>query len=101
MVLPSDEGLWSWFFHHPVVAPHVPESRYPTLFGRFACETERPGLHQIMRSGVALPVCHCLLLDRRDWRAYITQRDQTMILFALRESEEGDEHTVFVDQLLA
>src|SRR5258708_2751044 len=98
--LPSDEGLWSRFLHHPVVAPHLPESRYPTLYGRFASETERPALDEIMRSAVASPVCHCLLLDRRDRRAYIAQRDQTMILFALMEPEGGDEHTIFVDGLL-
>ncbi len=98
--LPSDEGLWSWFLHHPVVTPHLPESRYPTLYGRFASETERPALDQIMGSAVASPVCHCLLLDRRDRRAYIAQRDQTMILFALMEPETGDEHTIFVDGLL-
>ena len=32
--------------------------------------------------------------------AYISQRDQTMILFALMEPEEADHHTVFVDGLL-
>ena len=98
--LPSDEGLWSWFLHHPVVTPHLPESRYPTLHGRFASESARPALDQIMRSGIASPVCHCLLLDRRDRRAFISQRDQTMILFALMEPEDGDAHTVFVDGLL-
>ncbi len=98
--LPSDEGLWTWFLRHPVVTSHLPESRYPTLYGRFASETETPALDQILRSGVALPVCHCLLLDRRDRRAYISERDQTMILFALMEPEEGDAHTVFVDGLL-
>lgn len=98
--LPSDEGLWSWFLRHPVITPHLPESRYPTLYGRFASETGKPGLDQIMRSGIASPVCHCLLLDRRDRRAYVAQRDQTMILFALMEPEEGDQHTVFMDGLL-
>ena len=67
---------------------------------RFASETGKLGLDQIMRSGIASPVCHCSLLDRRERQAYISQRDQTMILFALMEPEEGDEHTVFVDGLL-
>ena len=47
-----------------------------------------------------LPTCHCLLLDRRDRRAYISQRDQTNMLFALAEPAEGDIHNVFVDGLL-
>ena len=53
-----------------------------------------------MRSGIASPVCHCSLLDWWERQAYISQRDQTMILFTLMEPEEGDEHTVFVDGLL-
>jgi len=98
--LPSDKDLWSWFLYHPVVTPHLAESRYPTLYGRLASETGKLGLDQIMRSGIASPVCHCSLLDRRERQAYISQRDQTMILFALMEPEEGGEHTVFVDGLL-
>ena len=47
------------------------------------------------------PHCtHCLLLDRRSRKAYISQRDQAMILFVLMEPEDGDQHTVFVDGLL-
>ena len=53
-----------------------------------------------MGRGVDPPTCHCLLLDRRDRRAYISQRDQTMMLFALAEPAEGDDHNVFVDGLL-
>ena len=53
-----------------------------------------------MGRGADLPTCHCLLLDRRDRRAYISQRDQTMMLFALMEPEEGDDHNMFVDGLL-
>ncbi len=30
--------------------------------------------------GASFPTCHCLLLDRRDRRAYISQRDRTMML---------------------
>ena len=97
--LPSDAGLWSWFLHHPAVAPHLPEARYPTLYGIFP-SSERPSLEQIMRSGADLPTCHCLLLDRRDRRAYLSERDHTMILFALMEPEDGDAHNVFVDGML-
>ena len=95
--LPSDERLWSWFLNHPVVSPHLPENRYPTLYGKFPSGTEMPAFEEVMGRGVDLPTCHCLLLDRRDRRAYISQRDQTMMLFALVEPEEGDDHNVFVD----
>jgi len=98
--LPSDESLWSWFLHHRVISPHLPETRYPTLYGRLPSESQRPTLDQIMRGEVGLPACHCLLLDRRDRRAYISQRDQTTILFALMEPEDGDNHNVFVDGFL-
>ena len=98
--LPSDASLWTWFLHHPVVSPLLPETQYPTLYGKFAPITERPALGDILRKGAIFPTCHCLLLDRRDRRAYISQRDQTMMLFALMESAEGDGHSVFVDGLL-
>jgi hypothetical protein len=98
--LPSDASLWSWFLHHPVVAPHLPETRYPTLYGKFQSGSERPSLEQIMTRRAELPACHCLLLDRRDRRAYVAERDQAMILFALMEPEEGDSHNVFVDGML-
>jgi hypothetical protein len=98
--LPSDAGLWSWFLHHPVVSPLLPETHYPTLYGKFAPGTERPALGDILRRGAIFPTCHCLLLDRRDRRAYISQRDQTMMLFALVDPEEEDDHNVLVDGLL-
>ncbi|MBZ5687738.1 MAG: hypothetical protein LAP86_22215 [Acidobacteriia bacterium] len=98
--LPSDGSLWSWFLHHPVVAQYLPESRYPTLYGKFPSGSQRPTLEQIMRGGVDPPTCHCLLLDRRDRRAYVCERDQAMILFALMEPDEGDAHNVFVDGML-
>jgi hypothetical protein len=98
--LPSDASLWSWFLHHPVVSPLLPETQYPTLYGKFAPGTERPALGDILRKGAIFPTCHGLLLDRRDRRAYISQRDQTMMLFALAEPAEGDDHNVFVDGLL-
>ena len=98
--MPSDESLWSWFLHHPVVSRLLPETQYPTLYGKFAPGTERPALGDILRRGASFPICHCLLLDRRDRQAYISQRDQTIMLFALGEPEEGDHHNVFVDGLL-
>jgi hypothetical protein len=98
--VPSDESLWLWFLRHPVVSTHVPEKRYPTLYGTFSVEAQRPTLEQIMRRGGRFPSLHCLLLDRQDRVAYISQRDQTMILFALVEPEGADHHSVFVDGLL-
>ena len=98
--LPSDERLWSWFLNHPVICSHLPENRYPALYRKFPPGTGRPTLEEIMRRGADLPTCHCLLLDRRDRRAYISQRDQTMMLFALMEPEKGDDHNMFVDGFL-
>jgi len=98
--LPSDANLWSWFLHHQAIVPHVPENRYPTLYGKFPFGSERPSLEQIMGREAELPTCHCLLLDRRDRRAYVTEQDEAMILFALMEPEEGDAHNVFVDGML-
>ena len=87
--IPSDESLWFWFLRHPVISTHVPESRYPTLYGTFSAAAERPAIEQIMRGGGTFEAPHCLLLDRRDRKAYISRRDQTMILFALMEPEGG------------
>ena len=98
--LPSDGNLWSWFLRHPAVAPPLPESQYPTLYGKFPSGSDRPALEQIMRRGAEMPTCHCLLLDRRDRRAYLSERDQAMILFALMEPDDGDAHNVFVDGML-
>jgi len=33
--IPSDESLWIRFLRHPVVAPHLAKSKYPTLHGMF------------------------------------------------------------------
>jgi hypothetical protein len=53
-----------------------------------------------MGEGGPFPALHYLLLDRQDRKAYIAQRDQTLILFALVEPEDGERHTVFVDGML-
>jgi hypothetical protein len=37
---------------------------------------------QTLKEGATLQAPHCLLLDRQDRKAYVSQRDQTMILFA-------------------
>ena len=70
-------------------------SRYTACSALWA-STERPAFGDIVRRGATFPTCHCLLLDRRDRLAYISQRDQTMTLLALVEPEEGDDHNVFV-----
>ena len=44
---PSDETLWSWFLRHPVVSPHLPETQYPTLYGRFPTETGRAAIEEL------------------------------------------------------
>jgi hypothetical protein len=75
-------------------------SALDTLYGKFPSGTETPALEEIMGRGSQLATCHCLMLDRRDRRAYIPQRDQTMMLFAIVEPEECDYHNVFVDGLL-
>ena len=98
--VPSDDSLWIWFLRHPAVSPHLPESRYPTLYGVFPTNAERPTLEQIMGKDGVFEAPHCLLLDRQSRKIYISQRDKTTILFALMEPEDGDQHTVFVDGLL-
>ena len=41
-----------------------------------------------------------LAIRQAERKACLSQRDKTMILFALMEPEGGDQHTVFVDGLL-
>ncbi|HVO59382.1 MAG TPA: hypothetical protein VMT53_00530 [Terriglobales bacterium] len=98
--IPSDESLWLWFLSHPVISTHLPENRYPTLYGVSLAEADRPAIEEVMRRGRSFDSPHCLLLDRRDRKAYISKREQTMILFALMEPEGADHHSVFVDGLL-
>ena len=95
--IPSDENLWLWFLRHPVISTHLPQNRYPTLYGVSLVEGDRPAVEEIMRRGGGLDSPHCLLLDRRDRKAYISKREQTTILFALMEPEGADHHSVFVD----
>ena len=96
----SDENLWLWFLHHPVISTHLPEGRYPTLYGIFPPKGQGSAPEEIIRRDTGLAAVHCLLLDRHDRKTYICERDQTMILFALMEPEGADHHTVFVDGLL-
>src|SRR6267378_1340390 len=67
----SNEDLWLRFLRHPVIAPHVPESRYPTLYGVFP-SGERVPLKKLWKRVSDLdPGCpHCLLLDREKRELY-------------------------------
>jgi len=85
--IPVHPGPWITFLHHPVVAPHLPQKRYPRLYGMFTGK-DQP---------TSMPM---LLLDRDKRKAYISRRDQLFVLFALVEMEEGSQQRVFVDGLL-
>lgn len=68
---------------------------------KFPSGRKRPSLEPILRTGPDPADLHSLLLDRRDRRAYVSERGQSMIpfavLFAVMEPEEGDARNVFVD----
>ena len=85
--LPADQGPWLSFLRHPLINSHLPEERYPSLYGVFTKE------HDLIRAP-------WLLLDREERHTYICPADQLMLLFALVEPEDGDHHTIFVDSLL-
>lgn len=40
--IPADQDLWIRFLSHPVIAPHLPERRYPTLYGVFPGSSSEP-----------------------------------------------------------
>ena len=69
--------------------------QYPT-HGKFP--SGRPSLEHVMRREAALPLP--ALDSRQDRRAYVPERHQAMIPFALMEPNEGDAHNVFVDGML-
>jgi hypothetical protein len=75
---------------HPVIYTHLPESRYPTLYGIFSPRSRGRTAEPIIWRGAGFAPLHCLLIDRRDRKAYICQRGQTTILFALMELEGAD-----------
>jgi len=100
--IPSDSDTWLQFLHHPVVAPQLPESRYPTLYRMFS-RPAQPSLQEVMEGGDqqregSEPV-HCLLLDRETRRLYLSRRDQMILFFSLSEPDEKDVPRVFVDGL--
>src|SRR5215469_644278 len=101
----TGESVWKWFLRHPVISPHLPESKYPTLYGVFPPGEPRPTLDEIMTKGTLFPLHdapahHHLLLDRQDLKAYVARWDQTLIFFALASPDSDASRTVFVDDLL-
>jgi len=102
--IPSNEALWLRFLHHPLVAPHLPKSRYSTLHGGFDRKGQQsPG--ELKRIGIdeereRLEPVHWLLLDRLKRRLYTCRRDAAILFFALTEPVDQDWHMVFVDGLL-
>ena len=100
--IPSDTETWLQFLHHPLVAPQLPESRYPTLYGMFSREAQ-PSLHEVIEGqnqrAEAFVAVNYLLLDRDTRQLYIWQRDQMIVFFSLSEPDEKDIPRVFVDGL--
>jgi len=102
--IPSDQDLWLQFLRHPIIAPHLPEDGYPTLYGVFApggrsAPQKRSG-GSTARQGERLEPAHCLLLDRQERQPYVCRKDEAILFFALIEPEDADPHSVFVDGLL-
>lgn len=98
--IPTDSAAWLRFLHHPFIAPRLPESRYPTLYGAFKRKTA-PSLQELMQNGNRVdkgpePV-HCLLLDRKTRQPYICRRDQAIVFFSLSEPEPATK--IFADGL--
>jgi hypothetical protein len=101
--IPSDSDLWLRFLNHAFVAPRLPESRYPTLYGVFSTKAQ-PSLHQLMEGGDQRTECfepvHCFLLDRKTRQPYLCPRDQAIIFFSLTEpGGDKDKRRIFIDGL--
>lgn len=102
----TGESVWRWFLGHPLISPHLPKSKYPTLYGIFPPGQSRPTLEEIMTARELsfpendLAEHHYLLLDRQELKSYVARRNQTLIFFALAHADGEDPHTVFVDDLL-
>lgn len=100
--IPSDADTWLQFLHHPLVAPQLPESRYPTLYGVFRGKAQ-PSLQELMKRRDQRTECiepvHCLVLDRETRGLYLSRRDQIILFFSLNEPEEKHNHRIFIDGL--
>lgn len=100
--IPSNPDLWIQFLCHPAVAPHLPKSRYPTLYGAFPRNHHR-AIEKFYAKGSRgqLPTPpHRLLLDREKRQAYLCRTNHTTLFFALKEPENKDYQRVYVDGLL-
>ncbi len=95
--IPSDEDLWTRFLRHPLIAPHLPESRYPTLYGVFPTGEVPP--KKLWKRLKDLELRHCLLLDREKKELYLCPTHKMALLFALMEPEDADPHWAFIDGL--
>ncbi len=102
--IPSDQDLWIEFLRHPVIAPHLPESRYPTLYGVFPLNQQQ-AVEKVLgrrmdKKGRYPTPAQRLLLDREKRQLYLCRKDHTTLLFALTEPEDKQNQRVFVDGLL-
>ncbi|HEV2196165.1 MAG TPA: hypothetical protein VGR55_11320, partial [Candidatus Acidoferrum sp.] len=89
--------LWIRFLRHPLIAPHLPESRYPTLYGVFP--TEEVPRKKLWNRLKDLEPRHSLLLDREKRELYLCPTGKITLLLALMEPEDADRHWVFIDGL--
>lgn len=87
--IPSNSDLWLQFLRHPAIAPYLPESRYPTLYGVFT-RNHRRAIEKFFakasRGKLPTPP-HRLLLDRKERQLYVCRTDHTTLFFALTEPE--------------
>ncbi|HEV2221725.1 MAG TPA: hypothetical protein VGR84_01850 [Candidatus Acidoferrales bacterium] len=99
--IPSDQDLWTRFLRHPLIARHLPKSRYPTLHGVFPRNYQR-AIDEFFANGsrARFPTPHRLLLDRKERRLYVCRTDHTLLFFALKEPENEGPCRMFVDGLL-
>jgi len=102
--IPSRPDLWLQFLRHPAIASHLPERRYPTLYGVFR-HNQRRAVAQLSgigseKEGRYATHPHRLLLDREKRQAYLCRTDHTMLFFALKEPEDEDRLRIYVDGLL-
>lgn len=102
--IPTDQDLWFRFLRHPAIAPRLPESRYPTLYGVFPRNQQRAVAQLLGRKldkrGRYPKPPYRLLLDREKRQPYVCRTDHTTLLFALTEPEDKDRYRIFVDGLL-
>lgn len=94
-LIPSNKDLWIRFLRHPVVAPHLPKSRYPTLYG--VIPNGKPPLKAVWKPRKRPESAHCLLLDREKRELYLCKRDRTILFLALKEPEDADRHWAYID----